>query len=290
MAETSKTATLSGAFRATRDRLAKAGVENPALDARLIVEHFSGTTRKDAILMPDHVLGADVLAAIEAATIRRASGEPVHRILGFREFYGLRFSLSPDTLEPRPDTETLVDMALPFVREMAEREGECRILDLGTGTGAIPLALLSQVEKAVAVGADISLGALNTARRNAEELGLAGRFSVKKSDWFAKISGRFHLIVSNPPYIPSKDIESLERDVRDFDPLLALDGGDDGLDPYRIIAAGAAAHLERGGKIALEIGFDQRISVTDIFREAGYELADARRDLAGNDRTLLFQR
>jgi len=290
MAETSKTATLSGAFRATRDRLAKAGVENPALDARLIVEHFSGTTRKDAILMSDHVLGADVLAAIEAATIRRASGEPVHRILGFREFYGLKFSLSPDTLEPRPDTETLVDMALPFVREMAEREGECRILDLGTGTGAIPLALLSQVEKAVAVGADISLGALNTARRNAEELGLAGRFSMKKSDWFAKISGRFHLIVSNPPYIPSKDIESLERDVRDFDPLLALDGGDDGLDPYRIIAAGAAAHLERGGKIALEIGFDQRISVTDIFREAGYELADARRDLAGNDRALLFQR
>ncbi len=290
MAETSQTATLSGAFRAARDRLAEAGVENPALDARLIVEHFSGTTRKDAILMPDHVLGADVLAVIDAAISRRTTGEPVHRILGFREFHGLKFYLSPETLEPRPDTETLVDMVMPFVRETVEREGECRILDLGTGTGAIPLALLSQVEKAVAVGADISQGALTTARRNAEELGLADRFRAKKSDWFAKISGRFHLIVSNPPYIPSKHIDGLERDVRNFDPHLALDGGDDGLDPYRIIAAGAAPHLERGGKVALEIGFDQRIDVTGIFREAGYELAVARHDLAGNDRALFFQR
>jgi len=276
-------------LREARARLAMAGVDDPALDARLIVEHFSGTTRTQAIADPERSMDGNAIAAIEAALRRRAGGEPVHRILGYREFYGLRLSLSPETLEPRPDTETLVEAVLPFVEAMAAREGTCRILDLGTGTGAIALALLSAVPAATATGVDISAGALATAARNAGELGLGRRFTTVQSDWFEKVSGRYHVIAANPPYIPSGDIGNLQDEVRDFDPRLALDGGVDGLNPYRIIAAEAARFLEAESRIAVEIGHRQRNEVTDIFKAAGYASAAALRDLGGNDRVLVFQ-
>jgi release factor glutamine methyltransferase len=281
--------TLGLLLKAARARLVAAAVADPALDARLIVEHLSGTTRTQAIVDPECRVDAGAIAAIDAALRRRIAGEPVHRILGHREFYGLRLSLSPETLEPRPDTETLVDAVLPFVRATAERQGECRILDLGTGTGAIALALLSAVPAAVATGVDISHGALATATRNAEELGLSGRFQVLKSDWFEKVLGRYHVIAANPPYIPSIDIENLQDEVRDFDPRGALDGGVDGLSSYRIIAAEAAGFLEAEGRIAVEIGHTQRKDVTDIFLEAGYMPAGVFRDLGGNDRVLIFE-
>jgi len=276
-------------LREARARLAMAGVNDPALDARLIVEHFSGTTRTQAIADPERSMDGNAIAAIEAALRRRAGGEPVHRILGYREFYGLRLSLSPETLEPRPDTETLVEAVLPFVEATAAREGTCRILDLGTGTGAIALALLSAVPAATATGVDISAGALATAARNAGELGLGRRFTTVQSDWFEKVSGRYHVIAANPPYIPLRDIGNLQDEVRDFDPHLALDGGVDGLNPYRIIAAEAARFLEAESRIAVEIGHTQRNEVTDIFKAAGYALAAALRDLGGNDRVLVFQ-
>ncbi|GLQ82034.1 release factor glutamine methyltransferase [Mesorhizobium huakuii] len=277
-------------LREARARLvATGGVDDPTLDARLIVEHFSGTTRTQAIADPERMIDGNAIAAIEAALRRRASGEPVHRILGYREFYGLRLSLSPETLEPRPDTETLVEAVLPFVKATAAREGACRILDLGTGTGAIALALLSAVPAATATGVDISAGALATAARNAGELGLGGRFTTVQSDWFEKVSGRYHVIAANPPYIPSGDIGNLQDEVRDFDPRLALDGGVDGLNPYRIIAAEAARFLEAESRIAVEIGHTQRNEVTDIFEAAGYASAAALRDLGGNDRVLVFQ-
>lgn len=282
--------TLGGMLRQAREVLASQGVEDPALDARLIVEHFSATSRADAISRPDQALSPEVIEAIGAAIARRQRGEPVHRILGFREFYGLKLELSPGTLEPRPDTETLVDMVLPFLRGIAEREGACRILDLGTGTGAIALALLGQVGNCIATGVDLAEDALLTAQKNAERLGLGARFTACKSEWFAEISGRFHLIVSNPPYIVTKEIEALRADVRNFDPLLALDGGDDGLAAYRRIAAGSMDHLESDGRIAVEIGYDQKRLVSDIFAEAGFTLAEAGRDLAGNDRVLIFRR
>ncbi|CCV11387.1 peptide chain release factor N(5)-glutamine methyltransferase [Mesorhizobium sp. STM 4661] len=281
--------TLGPLLRAARQRLTEAGVTDPALDARLIVEHFSGTTRTQAIADPGRKVGLDALAAIDAALERRISGEPVHRILGYREFHGLRLSLSPETLEPRPDTETLVEAVLPFVEATAERQGECRILDLGTGSGAIALALLSAVPGAIATGVDISQDALTTAMRNAGDLGLAGRFKALQSDWFEKVSGRYHVIAANPPYIPSGDIENLQDEVRDFDPRHALDGGVDGLSPYRIIAAEAAAFLDLKGRIAVEIGHTQRNEVTDIFSTAGYGLAGMFRDLGGNDRVLIFE-
>jgi release factor glutamine methyltransferase len=276
-------------LKAARERLALAGVADPALDARLIVEHFSGTSRTQAIANPEQAVDAGMVAAIDAALRRRILGEPVHRILGFREFYGLRLSLSPDTLEPRPDTETLVEAILPLVKTTAEQQGGCRILDLGTGTGAIALALLSAVPAAIATGVDVSEGALETAMRNAWDLGLGGRFEALHSNWFEKVCGRYHVIAANPPYIPSEDIGNLQDEVRDFDPRRALDGGVDGLGPYRIIAAEAAGFLEAQGKIAVEIGHTQRNEVKDIFAAAGYRLAEAFVDLGGNDRVLMFE-
>lgn len=280
--------TLAELLGAARRKLAESGVEDAALDARLLVEHFTGTSRSDAIARPDRTIDPRAVAEVEAALARRCRGEPVHRILGFREFYGLRLSLSAETLEPRPDTEVLVDAVLPFMRDVASREGECRVLDLGTGTGAIALALLANVPGAVATGVDISDDALATAARNAVDLGLADRFRPKKSDWFAEISDRYHVIASNPPYIGSNEIAALQKEVRLFDPLRALDGGDDGLEPYRIIAAGAASHLEQGGLVAVEIGSTQRLEVGSIFADAGFRLVRALSDLAGNDRVLVF--
>lgn len=282
--------TLAVLLRHARQRLAKAGIAVAALDARLLVEHFSGTTRAQAISEPDCEIRPEIVSAIDAALARRIAGEPVHRILGFRDFYGLRLSLSRDTLEPRPDTETLVDAVLPFIRAAALRKGRCAILDLGTGSGAIALALLHAEPGATAIGVDISEGALTTALRNAADLGVADRFSVKKSDWFADISGRYDAIVSNPPYIPANDIHALQREVRDFDPRRALDGGADGLDAYRMIADGAALHLERDGIVAVEIGSTQKTDVAGLFARAGFELIEARQDLAGNDRALTFKR
>ncbi|TPM31587.1 peptide chain release factor N(5)-glutamine methyltransferase [Mesorhizobium sp. B2-3-5] len=277
-------------LREARARLVAAAVEDPALDARLIVEHFSGTTRTQAIADPERKVDRNAIAAIDTALMRRVGGEPVHRILGYREFYGLRLSLTPDTLEPRPDTETLIEAVLPFVKATAAREGTCRILDLGTGTGAIALALLSVVPTATATGVDISDGALATATRNAGQLGLGGRFTALRSDWFEKVSGRYHVIAANPPYIASQDIGNLQDEVRDFDPHLALDGGVDGLVPYRIIAAKAARFLEAEARIAVEIGHTQRNEVNDIFRTAGYAAGEVFGDLGGNDRVLVFQR
>ncbi|KQZ14639.1 protein-(glutamine-N5) methyltransferase, release factor-specific [Mesorhizobium sp. Root554] len=280
--------TLASLLQIARKQLDDAGMDSAALDARLIVEHFSRTSRTDAIVRPDLPIARDISAAVEAALDRRLAGEPVHRILGCREFYGLKLALSPDTLEPRPDTETLVDAVLPFARAVVSRQGSCRILDLGTGTGAIALALLAEVPEATANGTDISAAALATAKKNAVSLGLESRFSASESSWFAEISGRYDVIVSNPPYIPSRDIEFLQREVRDFDPRRALDGGEDGLDPYRIIADGADAFLNHGGIVAVEIGSTQNADVAQLFSKEGWQLSKAEKDLSGNDRVLVF--
>ncbi|MEP9387858.1 peptide chain release factor N(5)-glutamine methyltransferase [Mesorhizobium sp. KR9-304] len=281
---------LSALLAEARASLAEAGIADARLDARLLVEHFSATTQGDVIGSPDMAIDAGAAQAVRQAIARRAAGEPVHRILGFREFYGLKLFLSPDTLEPRPDTETLVDAVLPHLRHLAARAGACRILDLGTGTGAIALALLAEVPEATAVGVDISADALATAQRNAQENGLAERFTPIRSDWFEKISGRFHVIAANPPYIPTEELETLQCEVRKFDPARALDGGADGLDAYRTIAAQAEAHLEPTGRVAVEIGHAQKEAVTRVFETAGFGIVEARKDLGGRDRVMVFTR
>lgn len=280
--------TLEGLLRVGREMFSAAKIDNPALDSRLLVEHFTGTTRAHAITAPKRPVEIEVASHIIAAFERRKAGEPVHRIIGFRAFYGLDLLVSPATLEPRPDTETLVDAMLPLVREIVLRRGSCRILDLGTGTGAIALALLSEVGESTATGADISVEALAAARENAGRIGVGERFTPLHSDWFENVSGLWDVIVSNPPYIPTESIAGLAREVRDYEPIAALDGGEDGLDAYRRIAGEAFDFLEADGRIGLEIGFDQKQQVTAVFLEKGYDLEGSAKDLGGNDRVLIF--
>lgn len=267
--------------------LEEAGIDDPGLEARLLVEHFTGTTRAEAISTPDRAV--EGVEAVRAAVGQRCAGTPVHRILGYRAFYGLSLKLSPATLEPRPDTETLVDLAAEHARRVAEDCGCCRILDLGTGTGAIALALLSIVPEAMVTATDISLDALETACLNAQLNGYTERFTALRSKWLDDVEGVFDLIVSNPPYIRTGDLKTLQREVREHDPLAALDGGADGLNAYRSIAAHAHRYLTEYGLIAVETGHDQKAEVVGIFAERGYRAVDAARDLGGRDRAIAFK-
>jgi release factor glutamine methyltransferase len=261
---------------------------DPALEARMLVAGLFDLSATDMISNGQQVMDEPATIRLRQAIARRIAGEPVHRILGFREFYGLTFALSPDTLEPRPDTETLVDQVLPHLRSVIAQKGAARVLDLGTGTGAICQSLLQECPQASGVGTDISTGALETAAANARQNGLGDRFEALESNWFSHVVGRFDLIVSNPPYIPSGDIAGLSVAVRDHDPLRALDGGPDGLEPYRVIAANAAEFLEPGGVVAVEIGWDQRKDVDVIFGQAGFSTIRAVKDFGGNDRVMVF--
>jgi len=282
------TRTLGGLLDKVRRSLTEAGFADAGLETRILVEHFTGTERKDAITSPDQVIDDAKVNALEQALARRLAGEPVYRILGEREFYGLPLRLSSETLEPRPDTETLVELALPVARRFISQTGTCRILDLGTGTGAIALALLSMLPEAVALGVDISADALAMAKNNADMNGYGARFSTLKSDWTAEVEGKFHLIVSNPPYIPTSDLETLDRSVRVYDPRRALDGGQDGLTFYRLTAENGRRLLVDNGALAVEIGFSQKKDVVELFNHHGFELAESACDLGGRDRALLF--
>ncbi|WP_026622674.1 release factor glutamine methyltransferase [Ensifer sp. WSM1721] len=281
--------TLDSLLAESRDKLKAAGIEAAALDARHLVSGLLGLSRAALVTRGGEPVGEADAARIRAAIERRAAHEPVHRILGEREFFGLNLKLSKDTLEPRPDTETLVDCLIPHVRRIAARKGSCRILDLGTGTGAICLALLNAVLDARGLGTDISNNALQTARENAHRNGLAERFETLRSNWFEAVEGRFDVIVSNPPYIRSSVIAELDPEVKYHDPVAALDGGDEGLDAYRAIALHASRHLETDGLLGLEIGFDQKQAVTALFEAQGFRLLSGVKDLGGNDRVLVFE-
>jgi release factor glutamine methyltransferase len=279
---------LGSALRHLRDAFSKAGVETPELDARLLLEWATGADRLAVLTSPARMIDASQAARLQDAMTRRLAHEPVHRIIGRRGFYGLEFELSPETLEPRPDTECLVELVLRHLR--GREEEALSLLDLGTGTGIIAVSLLAHLPNARAMATDISPGALETCGHNAEVNGVLSRLTCVQSNWFDAVEGRFDMIVSNPPYIPTGIIGTLSSEVREFDPARALDGGADGLDAYRALADGAAAHLADNGFIALEIGHDQRASVSRIFEDSGFELLEAAQDLGGNDRALLFTR
>jgi release factor glutamine methyltransferase len=237
---------------------------------------------------PGQLIDDDHVAQLNTALERRIAGEPVHRIIGMREFYGLQFRLSPETLEPRPDTEALVELVSPYIEKLIEQHGRAMMLDMGTGTGAIVISLLHQFEKLNGIGLDVADGALAMARINAAANGVSARFAALKSDWFSNVSGRFHIIVSNPPYIPSKDIDDLSREVREHDPMAALDGGDDGLDFYRSLASEARGYLYKGGIVAVEIGSGQFDDVSAIFESADFHLTNEAIDLGGHRRAMVF--
>lgn len=282
------TASVSAWIAEAVRRFEEAGLADPAVDARVLVAGLLALTTTDLMLRGDRPVTAEQEERIRAAIERRLSREPVHRILGHRGFYGIDLSLSAGTLEPRPDTELLVDRVLPHLERFVLEKGAARILDLGTGTGAICLALLHECPQAFGVGGDISVDALATAVENARKNGLSDRFEAVLSSWFENIDGIFDVIVSNPPYIASMIIPTLDPEVKDFDPPAALDGGTDGLDAYRAIAASAQQFLQTRGLVGVEIGYDQKDPVTAIFLSHGFDLLEAAQDFGHNDRVLLF--
>ena len=282
--------TLEEAYRQAVKAFSDAGLPDPLEDARHLVTGLCGLSLTALIAEPERVLSSREAAALETAVMRRKRREPVYRILGAREFYGLDFRLSAETLEPRADTEILVERCLFYLKKTVARKGRARLIDLGTGTGAIAITLVKNCPDVEAVMTDISAGALETACENALINGVKNRISAIEGSWFEAVEGRFDMIVSNPPYIDSNQVDQLDPDVRDFDPRAALDGGPDGLDAYRSIARDCETFLAEDGVIALEIGFDQKQTVTAIFRDAGYARLEAVSDLGGNDRVLVFAR
>jgi release factor glutamine methyltransferase len=279
---------VQNARRALMARFKSGGIDSADLDARILVGAVLGLDLTGTIAAAKRILSADEATSLENYARRRVAGEPVARIIGLKEFWGLPLRLSPATLVPRPDTETVVEAALEIMRAEPGTGRPLRIADLGTGSGAILLALLSELPGAFGVGTDISEAALQTARDNARQLGLASRAGFVACDYAAALSGPFDLMVSNPPYIRSADIASLGVEVRDHDPHLALDGGIDGLDAYRLIAPEAARLLKPGGALVLEVGHDQSGDVEGLIVAAGLMPADApKTDLAGIRRAVL---
>jgi release factor glutamine methyltransferase len=269
-------------------RFEVAGIDSAALDARLLAGAVLHLDLTGLIAQGARPLTSEDASRLEDFAQRRIAGEPVSRILGTREFWGLPLSLSADTLVPRPDTETIVEAALEALRADGRTDSTLRIADLGTGTGAILLALLTELPNAIGIGTDLSTAALETAQANARALGLASRTEFMISDYAEELSGAFDLIVSNPPYIRSAEIAALAVEVRDHDPHLALDGGPDGLDAYRRIAPQAAQRLSSGGLLVLEIGQGQDVDVARLLADAGLTvMGPARTDLAGIGRAVM---
>lgn len=261
--------------------LAESGIETAALDARILLCAGLGIDRLDLVRAPECPLGAGADNVAKFAR-RRMTGEPVSRIVGHREFYGLDFEVSPAVLDPRPDTEVLVEVALATAR----RDGALRVLDFGVGSGAILAALLSNLPNAYGIGVDRSEAACRVARRNLAMLGFAGRSSIVCGNWDASIVGRFDLVVANPPYIPSADIAGLATEVRAYDPRAALDGGPDGLAAYEILAPAAARLVAPDGFIAFELGTGQAERVVPLLDLAGLEPGGSRCDLTGHIRVV----
>jgi release factor glutamine methyltransferase len=262
-----------------RHRLRAAGVADPDLTARLFLREATG--RKDILLetAADAPIPPATAAAIEGWAARRIAGEPVNRILGTAEFHGLTFEVTPDVLDPRQDTETLVDRALALFRERGQPPA--RILDLGTGSGCIIITLLHYWPEARGVAVDLSEKALAVAARNAARNAGAERLELRQGNWFAPVSERFELIVTNPPYIPNHDIANLQKEVREHDPILALDGGEDGFFSIRNILTEIENHLSPQGICLMEIGFDQGENIARLVGESGLSTRALHLDLSG---------
>lgn len=264
-----------------------AGLDTPDLDARLLVGHALGLDHAGLAAQADRALTAVEAEVIAALAARRLAHEPVARILGRKEFWSLPLALNADTLVPRPQTETVIEAALAAIG--GRRDQPLRLADLGTGSGALLLALLSELPAARGVGTDVSLGALACARTNAAALGLAARVAFVACDQGTALKPPFDLMVANPPYVARAAIATLAPEVRLFDPLRALDGGPDGLDAYRAIAQDARRLLTPGGVLVLEIGIGQHLAVGTLFAAAGLAVAAPRMDLSGVPRALLVK-
>ncbi|MFA6280827.1 MAG: peptide chain release factor N(5)-glutamine methyltransferase [Bdellovibrionales bacterium] len=292
----------------TQERLATTDIDNPVLDARLLIAHALGCDRAALLMQGERVLGDDEIKNIDALISRRASREPVHRILGCREFWGLPFGLNEATLEPRPDSETLIEVALssfrrkpessaarlrgtrlfctadavqldPAFQRDDERVKSLRLLDLGTGTGCLLLSLLHEWPTATGVGIDKAPRAAQQAALNAQRLGLDDRAVFRIGDWLDGVEEKFDLILCNPPYIPSHDMDGLQPEVRLHDPAAALDGGTDGLDPYRHLIPLLPQFLNANGVVLFEVGIGQAQDVATMMEKASFKNVTITNDL-----------
>lgn len=278
---------LSAALTAAAERLRAAGIEEPRREATALAAAVLDLTRERMLAAPDQALAPAASARFAAAVARRAAREPFARIVGTREFWSLEFSLSPETLVPRPETETVVEVVLDTV---ADRAAQLSLLDLGTGSGCILLALLSELPNARGVGIDVAPGAVATAKTNARALGLDGRATFKTGDWGRGQVGPFDIVVANPPYVPDGARDDLAPEVRDHDPARALFAGADGLDAYRAIVPQLAGLLAWGGLAAFECGAGQAGKVVEMLDYSGYLAVGIRADLAGRGRVVFGRR
>lgn len=272
-------ATIGAAIRDGAARLAAAGVEAPLRDARVLAADALGEDAARLSLREAEPMPAAAARRLERFLAAREARQPVAQIIGHRLFWGREFEVTGDVLDPRPETEEIVALA-------RARGPAARILDLGTGSGALALTLLAEWPGARAVATDLSEAALAVARRNAGRLGVAERVEFLVSDWFEAVEGRFDLVICNPPYIAAAELAALAPEVRDWEPLAALSPGGDGLGAYRAIAAGLGGHLAPGGAALLEIGADQGPAVVDIFNSATICTVTLHKDMSGRDRVV----
>lgn len=275
-------ATLVSCWKAAQVRLTAVGIDSPALDARLLVERALNVARADLLTDPKRPVSEAQLADLEVLVRRREAREPLAYILGQKEFWSMTLQVTAAVLTPRPDTETVVHVALLGLPE----DRPVRVLDLGVGSGAILLAVLKDRPLATGLGIDASHEALAIAAANIEVNGLADRATVAHGHWADGVEGAFDLIISNPPYIASEEIDTLEAEVRDWEPRLALDGGEDGLDAYRHILGDITRLLVPGARCVFEIGYQQAAAVSALMGRAGFSNIGTNKDLTGNDRAV----
>lgn len=263
----------------------QAGIDDADIEARILVLAATGLSHAELIMRGTEFLSQEAFETVSAYATRRLSGEPVDSILGVRGFYGRDFKITRDVLSPRADTEIVVAQGL---KALAETDSP-HILDLGTGSGAIIITVLAEIPNALGTALDISDSALRVARNNAHSHSVDGRLSLQKSDWFTALpaDATFDLIISNPPYIDGPAMAALPKDVAQYDPEIALAGGEDGLACYRIIADNAADFLAPNGTLVLEIGYDQGDAVPDILRAAGFATITLHHDLGANPRCVV---
>lgn len=278
--------TVGRALNATAKRLADAGIESARLDARLLVGAAVGETAAGVIARPERALSASQARALAATVARRCAREPMAHILGAREFWSLDFEVSPSVLTPRSDSETVIEAACDHLAPSGE---PIRVVDLGTGSGCLLIALLHEYGAATGIGVDIDPAAVALARRNAERLGVADRAMFLAGSWTAPLSGRFDLVVSNPPYIASGAIADLAPEVSLFEPRLALDGGSDGLAAYRALLPLAREILAPKGYLLLEIGAGQGAPIRCLAQACGLETVDIRADMAAVPRVAILR-
>ena len=265
--------------------LAEGGIETNSLDARIILREIFNFDEKELILNSDLILSESKISKVQKIITRRLNFEPVSKIFGKRDFYNSTFSISDDVLDPRPETENIVEIANNFILE----KGYESFIDLGTGSGCIILSILKENKNLTAVGVDISIDAINIAKKNSKDMNLEKRSSFLVSNWLSSIYNSYDLIISNPPYIPSDEIITLSKTVKNFDPLISLDGGQDGLKCYKEIAQDINRVINKNGRVILEIGYNQAHDVVKIFESKEFKLLKIYNDINGLNRILTFE-